>query len=89
MNFDFAQIIRFSKDRFYRILKNVFLSQIFEKIVKFDTETLEKAEIMKIDGKKISALPPETRKWLKTNFSDNHGQNILRQMQFLHKKRLS
>ena len=44
---------------------------------------------MKIDGKKISALPPETRKWLKTNFSDNHGQNILRQMQFLHKKRLS
>ena len=69
MNFDFAQIISFSKDRFYRILKNVFLSQIFEKIVKFDTETLEKAEIMKIDGKKISALPPETRKWRKTKIS--------------------
>ena len=66
-----------------------FSAKIFEKIVKLKHQTLEKQEIVKIDGKKISALPPETRKWLKTNFSDNPGQNILRQMQFLHKKRLS
>ena len=63
-----------------------FSAKILEKFVKLEAQTLKKQETVKIDGKRISALPPETRKWLKTNFSDNHGQNVLRQMQFLHKK---
>ena len=58
-----------------------FSAKIFEKIVKFDTQTLDKAEIVKINGEKISALPPETRKWLKISLPDNRVQKYLRKME--------
>ena len=44
------------------ILKTSFSAKFFKKTVKIDAQTLDKAKIVKINGEKILALPPESRK---------------------------
>ena len=56
------KFLTFPKVGFMEILKTSFSAKFFKKTVKIDAQTLDKAKIVKINGEKILALPPESRK---------------------------